>query len=197
MRRRTSPASATTSSPATRASPEVGGSSVHSIRTVVVLPAPFGPRNPNTSPERTVKSMPRTASIPPLKVRRKELAAIAAPVASLLLDPVCISADAATSLTRSSQFSGVWGTDHGERENSSLPAHLRGYPVSVSRMISFDAYAQRVGVGADPSVTELHRAHVFAIPFENLDPHRGVPCVAGAGGARAQARGRPTGWLLL
>ncbi len=42
-------------------------------------------------------------------------------------------------------------------------------------MISFDAYARRVGVGTDPSVTELHRAHVFAIPFENLDPHRGVP----------------------
>ena len=42
-------------------------------------------------------------------------------------------------------------------------------------MIDFDAYAQRVGVGSDPSVTELHRAHVLTIPFENLDPHRGVP----------------------
>ena len=35
-----------TSKPATRAVPEVGGSSVVSIKTVVDLPAPFGPRNP-------------------------------------------------------------------------------------------------------------------------------------------------------
>ncbi len=42
-------------------------------------------------------------------------------------------------------------------------------------MINFDAYARRIGVGTNPSVTELHRAHVVAIPFENLDPHRGVP----------------------
>ena len=37
------------------------------MRTVVVFPAPFGPRNPNTSPEATVRSISRTASIPPLK----------------------------------------------------------------------------------------------------------------------------------
>ena len=43
-RARTSPASATTSCPATRALPPVGRSSVVSIRTVVVLPAPLGPR---------------------------------------------------------------------------------------------------------------------------------------------------------
>jgi N-hydroxyarylamine O-acetyltransferase len=42
-------------------------------------------------------------------------------------------------------------------------------------MIDFDAYARRVGVGSDPTMTELHRAHASAIPFENLDPHRGVP----------------------
>ena len=35
-----------TSNPATRAVPEVGGSSVVSMWTVVDLPAPFGPRNP-------------------------------------------------------------------------------------------------------------------------------------------------------
>jgi N-hydroxyarylamine O-acetyltransferase len=42
-------------------------------------------------------------------------------------------------------------------------------------VIDFDAYVRRVGVRATPTVTELHRAHVFAIPFENLDPQRGVP----------------------
>jgi N-hydroxyarylamine O-acetyltransferase len=36
------------------------------------------------------------------------------------------------------------------------------------------AYLSRLGLTGQPSVTELHRAHVVAIPFENLDPHRGV-----------------------
>ena len=40
------------------------------------------------------------------------------------------------------------------------------------------AYLDRVGLGgreSRPSLAELHRAHVVAIPFENLDPHRGRP----------------------
>ena len=41
--------------PATVAVPSLMGSSVHSIRTVVVLPAPLGPRNPKTSPRATVE----------------------------------------------------------------------------------------------------------------------------------------------
>ena len=32
------------------------------MRSVVVLPAPFGPRNPNISPDLTVRSTPATAS---------------------------------------------------------------------------------------------------------------------------------------
>ena len=44
--RLTAPGSFATSKPATSAHPPVGRSSVVSIRTVVVLPAPFGPRNP-------------------------------------------------------------------------------------------------------------------------------------------------------
>ena len=42
--------------------PAVGRSSVVSIRRVVVLPAPFGPRKPTISPALTVRSTPRTAS---------------------------------------------------------------------------------------------------------------------------------------
>jgi N-hydroxyarylamine O-acetyltransferase len=41
-----------------------------------------------------------------------------------------------------------------------------------------DAYLERIGIGARavaPGLAEVHRAHVLAIPFENLDPHRGVP----------------------
>ena len=44
------PFSAHNSMPATVADPEVGASSVPSVRTVVVFPAPLGPRKPNTSP---------------------------------------------------------------------------------------------------------------------------------------------------
>jgi hypothetical protein len=36
--------------PATIAAPELGAINVPKVRTVVVLPAPFGPRKPNTSP---------------------------------------------------------------------------------------------------------------------------------------------------
>ena len=65
MLRRTASRSAVTSWPATRAEPDVGLASVHRILMVVDLPAPLGPRNPNVSPVRTSKSMPRTASISP------------------------------------------------------------------------------------------------------------------------------------
>jgi hypothetical protein len=67
MRRRTASGSLATSAPATRAVPDVIDSSVVSIRTVVDLPAPFGPRNPNTSPASTRRSTPRTASTSPAR----------------------------------------------------------------------------------------------------------------------------------
>jgi hypothetical protein len=62
MLRRTAPCSATTSWPATRARPEVGGISVVSIRKVVDLPAPLGPRSATSSPSATSRSRLRTAS---------------------------------------------------------------------------------------------------------------------------------------
>jgi N-hydroxyarylamine O-acetyltransferase len=49
-------------------------------------------------------------------------------------------------------------------------------------MFDLDAYLTRIGLhpmrerdGDPPSLAALHRAHVAAIPFENLDPRRGVP----------------------
>ena len=56
------PGSRRRSAPATVAVPEVGASRVASIRSVVVLPAPFGPRKPKISPVPTSRSTPRTAS---------------------------------------------------------------------------------------------------------------------------------------
>jgi N-hydroxyarylamine O-acetyltransferase len=38
-----------------------------------------------------------------------------------------------------------------------------------------DAYLERIGCLGRPSLADVHRAHLTAIPFENLDPHRGVP----------------------
>ena len=49
-------------------------------------------------------------------------------------------------------------------------------------MRSLDAYLRRIGLGGHgPAVADgdglrrVHRAHATAIPFENLDPLRGVP----------------------
>ena len=50
-----------TSIPSTRTVPDVGVRIVSMISTVVVLPAPFGPRNANTSPVRTWNDMSSTA----------------------------------------------------------------------------------------------------------------------------------------
>jgi N-hydroxyarylamine O-acetyltransferase len=41
-----------------------------------------------------------------------------------------------------------------------------------------DAYLERIGLSGSsraPDLAAVHRAHAVAIPFENLDPHRGVP----------------------
>jgi N-hydroxyarylamine O-acetyltransferase len=37
------------------------------------------------------------------------------------------------------------------------------------------AYLERIGLGQRPELRQMHRAHVHAIPFENLDPHAGRP----------------------
>src|SRR5579871_3136669 len=71
------------SSPATRASPELGGSSVVSIRTSVVLPAPLGPSSPNTSPRSTSSVTPLTAVKLPKRLQRS-LVVIAAEVGSIV-----------------------------------------------------------------------------------------------------------------
>jgi N-hydroxyarylamine O-acetyltransferase len=50
-----------------------------------------------------------------------------------------------------------------------------GAPV-ISRLV-FDLarYLERIGLSGEPSLTELHRAHVTHILFENLDPLVGIP----------------------
>ena len=42
-------------------------------------------------------------------------------------------------------------------------------------MFDLDAYLARIGLTGRPALAEMHRAHTTSIPFENLDPRRGVP----------------------
>jgi N-hydroxyarylamine O-acetyltransferase len=41
-------------------------------------------------------------------------------------------------------------------------------------MFDLDAYLARIGLSGRPTLAEVHKAHVTSIPFENLDPRRGV-----------------------
>src|SRR6476620_2268211 len=60
-----------TSTPPTSAEPDVGTTRVVSMPTVVVLPAPLGPRSPKISPSYTERSRPSTAVTPPGYTLRK------------------------------------------------------------------------------------------------------------------------------
>ncbi len=42
-------------------------------------------------------------------------------------------------------------------------------------MFDLDGYLERIGLDGHPGLAQLHRAHVTSIPFENLDPHQGLP----------------------
>jgi N-hydroxyarylamine O-acetyltransferase len=42
-------------------------------------------------------------------------------------------------------------------------------------VLDLDAYLERIGLEGRPSLAQLHRAHLTSIPFENLDPHQGLP----------------------
>jgi N-hydroxyarylamine O-acetyltransferase len=42
-------------------------------------------------------------------------------------------------------------------------------------MLDLVAYLERIGLNGRPSIAQVHRAHLTSIPFENLDPHQGLP----------------------
>jgi N-hydroxyarylamine O-acetyltransferase len=42
-------------------------------------------------------------------------------------------------------------------------------------VFDLDAYLERIGLDGRPSIARVHRADLMSIPFENLDPHRGLP----------------------
>src|SRR5271156_433500 len=80
-----------TSKPATNAWPPLGGISVVSIRTSVVLPAPLGPSSPKTSPRRTSKLTLSTA----VKLPKR-----------LVRSLVCIASDSGSIGPRKGDFRG-------------------------------------------------------------------------------------------
>src|SRR5437764_387676 len=69
-RRISTPLSGVSGMPATIAVPELGAISVASVRTVVVLPAPFGPRKPKTSPWPTLNDRSSKARRSPNRFER-------------------------------------------------------------------------------------------------------------------------------
>src|ERR1017187_2464862 len=73
MRERTRSGALQTTKPATVALPPSIGSNVVSMRSVVVLPAPLGPRKPKISPRFTSILTPRTALIADPRRPRKLL----------------------------------------------------------------------------------------------------------------------------
>jgi len=45
----------------------------------------------------------------------------------------------------------------------------------VPAVFDLDAYVRRIGLSGRPGLAAMHRAHGASIPFENLDPHGGLP----------------------
>src|SRR5690606_30376714 len=84
MRRRSSSACSGTRRPSTSIWPSLGVSSPHSMRMVVDLPEPFGPRKPYTLARGTVRSTPSTArSWPKHLLRPRARMAIPSPSACI------------------------------------------------------------------------------------------------------------------
>jgi N-hydroxyarylamine O-acetyltransferase len=52
-----------------------------------------------------------------------------------------------------------------------VPRPSRTFPI----VFDLDAYLARIGLSGRPSLAQVHRAHITSIPFENLDPHAGIP----------------------
>lgn len=54
-------------------------------------------------------------------------------------------------------------------------ASARASPTKLAAMLDLNSYLARIGLHGRPSITQVHRAHLTSIPFENLDPHCGIP----------------------
>ena len=93
--------------PATTAEPAVGAINVPSVRTVVVLPAPLGPRKPNTSPHPTLNETSARAVRSPKRLVNPSTVIASSPAAPRRGDGIDASA---RSLAIASICSGVRST---------------------------------------------------------------------------------------
>ena len=66
--------------PLTRTVPLVGRSSPAITRIVVDFPAPFGPRNPVTTPGSTTKLSPSTAALSPYRLVKPSISIMSYPL---------------------------------------------------------------------------------------------------------------------
>ncbi len=162
------------SSPSISARPEVGRSSPVKHRKVVVLPAPFGPRNPKTSPARTLSVSPSTPTTAPY-ILVSPLSSMAYPVP---MEPVCRRPQARAPRTTVPEASG--------KEDALLLRIRRTWAPAV---------AERVGL---PSASALGPAMYFL----NLATTRGrqhvrgrsaTACSAAIGGRHVDAVERELG----
>src|SRR6185436_14322097 len=76
-----------TSAPSNDSLPELGRTNPSRQRIVVVLPAPFGPRKPNTPPSGTLRSRPSTATVRPPRARRYSLRSPSISIIAMWLHP--------------------------------------------------------------------------------------------------------------
>ena len=66
-------------------------------------------------------------------------------------------------------------------------------------MLNLDAYLVRIGLSGRPDIAQVHRAHLTSIPFENLDPHQGLPVSSRAGAFASSTTGPSScsnGWRV-
>ncbi|HLL92482.1 MAG TPA: arylamine N-acetyltransferase, partial [Solirubrobacteraceae bacterium] len=71
---------------------------------------------------------------------------------------------------RLSRWAGRWRC-----MSSDAMARCVGGAASVPAVFDLDAYVRRIGLSGRPGLAAMHRAHGASIPFENLDPHGGLP----------------------
>src|SRR3954452_19007338 len=147
IRRRTPTGSRSRSWPAIVAVPAVGRSNVVSIRRVVDLPAPLGPRKPTISPSSTDRPTPRTACTSRLRVLKVR----ARPLASMIA--MGISSHSRLISVRAERLPAVGderGTLGEDRVDLVVPGDLRLHPHDLA---SHDRGGERlqVALGQQPS----------------------------------------------
>jgi N-hydroxyarylamine O-acetyltransferase len=85
------------------------------------------------------------------------------------------------------------GSEHGEVEYVLTREQWRSTSMWQTDLVDLDAYFARTGASASSSLTELHEAHVRAIPFENIDVMLGLVPSLDLGDIQAKLVGRRRG----